>query len=110
MISAAIRKAAQSEYELWSSVKLQNGAFTYDDETVKFTPPRNYTENIMSYRIVIASKEAENACVTINVHVRNEENPVIAELERIEQQKQSDMQQEQNDLMQNLLYEAQMNG
>ena len=46
-----------------------------------FTPPRNYTDGDLGYRLTIYSREAPAAAVTLNIVVKNETDPTKKTLE-----------------------------
>ena len=52
-----------------------------DPTKVTFTPPRNYTDGDIGYRLTIRSKEAPAAAVILNVTVKNETDPTKKTME-----------------------------
>ena len=75
------RAASPEEAAVWRGVQPDTGSWSRDGETWVFTPPRNYTGGSMSYRIVVASVEAEGSSVTLDVTVTSESDPVAKELD-----------------------------
>ncbi len=71
---------------LWQQTEPQPGRFDASDtRNIVFTPPRNYTDGSLSYRITIRSREANAAAVVVNVTVANETDPTKKSLEYLAQ-------------------------
>lgn len=83
------RKDATSAEEaaIWASVEPQSGSLDAGDPaSVTFTPPRNYTDGDLGYRLTISSKEAPAAAVVLNIVVKNETDPTRKTMEDLMQE------------------------
>ena len=75
----------------WRETVPETGSFNASDKgDVYFSPPRNYTDGSLSYRITIRSREANAASVVVNVTVANETDPIPKELEYLAQTQQAE--------------------
>ncbi|MBR0312284.1 MAG: hypothetical protein IJQ98_07825, partial [Oscillospiraceae bacterium] len=68
---------------VWKEAKPEVGSFEFDKTTIKFTPPRNYTDKSVQYEIRVISNENESAILPIKVTVENESDPVAKKLDDI---------------------------
>ena len=86
-------KGNTHEAEFWRSVQPDNGVWepiqsqdpvsgAYSVDYIRFIPPRNYTTNIINYRITITSRENSAARLIVNLSVPTETNPVPEQLAR----------------------------
>lgn len=74
--------ATEAEAAIWASAQPQPGSLDANDPAnVTFTPPRNYTDGDLGYRLTISSKEAPAAGVVLNIVVKNETDPTKKTLE-----------------------------
>ena len=74
--------ATEAEAAIWAAARVQSGSLNADDPAnVTFTPPRNYTDGDLGYRLTIYSREAPAAAVTLNIVVKNETDPTKKTLE-----------------------------
>ena len=103
--SVAAKAAAASdsrEAAIWNAVQLQTGSFDVGEKEITFTPPRNYTDKSMQYKIKVASSESASSSIVINIAVKNESNPVTEQLEAlsrtIEAEKLENLQRQINEM------------
>ena len=68
---------------VWKEAKPEVGSFEFDKTTIKFTPPRNYTDKSVQYEIRVISNENASAILPIKVTVENESDPVAKKLDDI---------------------------
>lgn len=96
--------ANAEEAAIWASVEPQTGKLEAENPAnVTFTPPRNYTDGDMGYRLTIRSREASAAAVVLNITVKNEADPTkktiedfMREMIRIQQENEQKMREMQN--------------
>ena len=83
-ILAQKRRDASSAAEaaIWEAAEVQSGSLDAGNPaSVTFTPPRNYTDGDLGYRLTISSKEAPAAAVVLNIVVKNETDPTKKTME-----------------------------
>jgi hypothetical protein len=87
---------SEEEAAVWRTVRPENGSFEANaDGGYFFQPPRNYTGNPISYRIVIASVESEDVSVYVDVTVESEtEDPVAKQIAEVRARKELEAQLE----------------
>jgi len=85
------------EAEVWRAVEPADGSFTRDaGGSYTFLPPRNFTGNAVSYRIVITSAESEDVSAYVDVTVESEAyDPVAKRIEEVRAEVQADLRNRQ---------------
>ena len=102
----AAEAAGEEEAKIWRETQPQPGRFdTSDPARIVFTPPCNYTESSLCYRVTIRSREATALSIVVNVTVSNETDPTkktiedfMQEMLRIQQENQEKMRQMQEQI------------
>ena len=90
-IAAKAAAATDSrEADIWNNTKPQIGSFTYNRSEINFTPPRNYTSQLMHYQIRIVSAESASSMLTIDVTVKNESDPVAQQLQDLKELREAE--------------------
>lgn len=89
----AAQAASDAEAAIWRAAELSTGSFQTDRTPYVFTPPRNYTNGSLSYRIVVSSNESGAAAVTVNVTVRSEADPIQAAIDDLRARQELEAQQ-----------------
>ena len=79
----AAAAADSREAAIWRSAKPETGSFEIGKTDINFTPPRNYTDRLAQYQIVVSSVESSSSTLTINVTVENEKDPVAQQLDEL---------------------------
>ena len=72
--SSTEKKNAQKVLDIVGAMLDSDGSFTYDDNLLTFTLPRNYSDIRLKYIVKVISKENPDAFFTIEITVRSEED------------------------------------